>query len=171
MHMPATKKPKKKPRKYMLVDGNAIVHRGFHAIPNLSTKSGEPTNAVYGFTMILLRALTDIKPDFAAVAFDLAGPTFRHEQYADYKATRVKAPDELYAQIPRCKEIVRALGRGGMAVVYAARDLRLNRPVALKMIRAEAPVTPEQARPTRPPTAVLVATAARFTAPAVRSHC
>jgi DNA polymerase-1 len=100
----------KKIRRYMLVDGNAIVHRGFHAIPNLSTKSGEPTNAVYGFTMILLRALTDIKPDYAAVAFDLPKPTFRHEAYKEYKATRVKAPDELYAQIPRCKEIVRALG-------------------------------------------------------------
>ncbi len=96
----------------MLVDGNAIVHRGFHAIQHLSTKSGEPTNAVYGFTMILLRALTDIKPDFAAVTFDLPKPTFRHEAYKEYKATRVKAPDELYAQIPRCKEIVSALGIG-----------------------------------------------------------
>jgi DNA polymerase-1 len=94
----------------MLVDGHAIIHRGFHAIPNLSTKSGEVTNAVYGFTMILLRALTDIKPDFAAVAFDLPKPTFRDAIYKEYKGTRVKSPDELHAQIPRCKEIVRALG-------------------------------------------------------------
>ena len=108
--MPTPKKAKNRLRKYMLVDGNAIVHRGFHAIPSLSTKSGEPTNAVYGFTMILLRALNEIKPDFAAVTFDLPKPTFRHEAYKEYKATRVKAPDELYAQIPRCKEIVRALG-------------------------------------------------------------
>jgi len=97
-------------KRYMLVDGNAIIHRGFHAIPSLSTKSGEPTNAVYGFTMILLRALSDIKPDFIAVTFDLAAPTFRHKAYAEYKATRVKAPDELYAQFPRCKEVVRSLG-------------------------------------------------------------
>lgn len=111
--MPAiskTKKTPKKIRRYMLVDGNAIVHRGFHAIQHLSTKSGEPTNAVYGFTMILLRALSDIKPDFIAVTFDLPKPTFRHTAYKEYKAHRVKAPDELYAQIPRCKDIVRALG-------------------------------------------------------------
>ncbi len=108
--MATPKKTKAKLRKYMLVDGHAIIHRGFHAIPNLSTKSGEVTNAVYGFTMILLRALTDIKPDFAAVAFDLPKPTFRDAIYKEYKGTRVKSPDELHAQIPRCKEIVRALG-------------------------------------------------------------
>ncbi len=94
----------------MLVDGNALVHRAFHAIPHLTTKDGEPTNAIYGFAVILLKAIKDINPTHIAMTFDLAGPTFRHEKYKEYKATRVKAADELYAQIPKCKEVVRNLG-------------------------------------------------------------
>src|SRR5574340_531165 len=95
--------------KYMLVDGNALIHRGYHAMPGLSTKTGEPTGAVYGFSLMLLRAIADIKPTHVAVTFDLAAPTFRHVAYADYKATRVKAAQELYDQIPRVKEVARAL--------------------------------------------------------------
>ncbi len=95
--------------RYMLVDGNALIHRGYHAIPVLNTKTGEQTNAVYGFTMILLKAIKDIKPTHIICTFDLAGPTFRHEQYKEYKGTRVKADQELYDQIPRVKEVVRAL--------------------------------------------------------------
>lgn len=98
-----------KNERYMLIDGNALIHRGYHAIPVLNTKTGEQTNAVYGFTMILLKAIKDIKPNAIACTFDLAGPTFRHEQYKEYKATRVKADQELYDQIPRVKEVVRAL--------------------------------------------------------------
>lgn len=93
----------------MLIDGNALIHRGYHAIPVLNTKSGEQTNAVYGFSLILLKAIADIKPTHIACTFDLAGPTFRHEQYKEYKGTRVKADQELYDQIPRVKEVVRAL--------------------------------------------------------------
>ncbi len=93
----------------MLIDGNALVHRGFHAVPGLTTKTGEPTGAVYGFVMILLRAIKDLKPTHIAASFDLAGPTFRHDNYAEYKGTRVKAAQELYDQIPRVKEVVRAL--------------------------------------------------------------
>ena len=102
----ATKSTK---QRYLLIDGNALVHRGFHAIPALSTKSGEPTNAVFGFVSILLRAIKDLKPTHVACTFDLAGPTFRHDEYADYKGTRVKGADELYAQFPRVKEVVQAL--------------------------------------------------------------
>jgi DNA polymerase-1 len=97
-------------KKYMLVDGNALVHRAFHAIQHLSTKSGEPTNAVYGFIVILLKAIKDINPTHIALTFDLPGGTFRHEKYKEYKATRVKAADELYAQFPRIKEIVKNFG-------------------------------------------------------------
>ncbi len=96
-------------QRYMLIDGNALIHRGYHAIPVLNTKSGEQTNAVYGFSLILLKAIADIKPTHIACTFDLAGPTFRHVQYKEYKATRVKADQELYDQIPRVKEVVRAL--------------------------------------------------------------
>lgn len=95
--------------RYLLIDGNALIHRGYHAIPTLSTKAGEPTNAVYGFTMILLRAIKDLKPTHIACSFDLAGPTFRHKEFAAYKATRVKQAQDLYDQFPRVKEVVRAL--------------------------------------------------------------
>jgi DNA polymerase-1 len=99
--------PKK--ARYMLVDGNALIHRGYHAIPVLNTKKGEQVNAVYGFTTILLRAIKDIKPTHIVCTFDLKGPTFRHDKFKDYKATRVKGDQELYDQIPRVKEVVRAL--------------------------------------------------------------
>jgi DNA polymerase-1 len=107
--MPAKTSTSAPKHRYMLIDGNALIHRGFHAIPPLTTKSGEPTNAVYGFTMILLRAIKDLKPTHIACAFDLKGPTFRHEKYADYKGTRVKAAQELYDQIPRVHDVVAAL--------------------------------------------------------------
>ncbi len=62
----------------LLVDGNALVHRAFHALPPLTTRSGELVNAVYGFAAMLFKAVADLKPRYAAVAFDLPGPTFRH---------------------------------------------------------------------------------------------
>lgn len=92
----------------VLLDGNALIHRSFHALPPLTSKSGELVNAVYGVALTLLSVLEKFHPEYIAASFDLSGPTFRHEKFADYKATRVKAPDELYAQIPRVKELVRA---------------------------------------------------------------
>lgn len=100
---------KQREHRYMLIDGNALIHRGYHAIPALTNKNGEQTNAVYGFTMILLRAIKELKPTHIACSFDLAGPTFRDEMYADYKGTRVKGDQELYDQFPRVKEVVRSL--------------------------------------------------------------
>ncbi|MFA6410306.1 MAG: DNA polymerase I [Candidatus Buchananbacteria bacterium] len=95
--------------KFVVIDGNALIHRAWHALPpTLRTKNGEIVNAAYGFTMILLKVLKDLKPNYLAVTFDLAAPTFRHEQYKEYKAQRVKQADELYAQFPRIKEIVSA---------------------------------------------------------------
>lgn len=98
----------KKGKTLVLLDGNALIHRAYHALPPLTTKKGEVVNAVYGYTMTLLSVLEKFKPDYIAASFDLAGPTFRHKQFADYKATRVKAPDDLYAQIPRVKELTQA---------------------------------------------------------------
>lgn len=96
-------------KKLFLIDGNAIMHRAFHAIPPfMKTKEGEQTNAVFGFSMMLLNIINSQKPDFLAISFDRAAKTFRHEAYKDYKATRVKAPDEFYAQIPRIREVVDA---------------------------------------------------------------
>lgn len=95
--------------RYMLIDGNALVHRAFHAIPGLTTKDGRPTGAVYGFLTIFLKAMKDIKATHVASTFDLSGPTFRHEKYKEYKATRVKAAQELYDQIPVIKNVLRAM--------------------------------------------------------------
>ncbi|MBU1167312.1 DNA polymerase I [Patescibacteria group bacterium] len=98
----------KKRIKLALIDGNALIHRGFHALPPLTTSQGELVNAVYGFTMILLKALEELKPTHIAVTFDRKGKTFRHKMYKDYKARREAAPNELYKQIPRVQEIVTA---------------------------------------------------------------
>ena len=96
-------------KKLILIDSNALIHRSFHAIPPLNTKSGELINAVYGFSSILLRVINELRPDYIAAAFDLTAPTFRHIEYEAYKATRPKAPDELYNQIPRAKQILEEL--------------------------------------------------------------
>jgi DNA polymerase-1 len=93
----------------VLVDGSAVFHRGYHAIPHLSNKEGQPTNAVFGFTTILLKVLQDLKPMYVIITWDKSETTFRKEMYPEYKATRVKAPDDLYAQIPTTKELVGAL--------------------------------------------------------------
>lgn len=95
-------------KKIILIDGNAVIHRAFHAIPPFKTSKGEQINAVYGFSSILLNLLNYNTPDYIAVSFDMKGPTFRHKEYKEYKATRKKAPDELYSQIPRIKSIVKA---------------------------------------------------------------
>jgi len=93
-------------KKLVLIDGNAIIHRAYHALPKtMTTRRGEQTNAVYGFTTTLIKVLENLHPEYIAASFDLAGPTFRHQQFAEYKATRVKADQELYDQIPRVKEL------------------------------------------------------------------
>ncbi len=95
--------------KIILVDGTGLIYRGFYSIPPyLKSPEGILTNAVYGFTMILLSIIETQKPDCMVVAFDRKEKTFRHEAYAEYKATRTKAPDELFAQIPMVKEVVAA---------------------------------------------------------------
>ncbi len=93
----------------MLLDGNGLIYRGYFALPPLTTSRGELVNAVFGFCSIVLRGIADLKPDYVAVAFDLQGPTFRHEQYAEYKATRQRMPDDLRDQFPKVREVVKAL--------------------------------------------------------------
>ena len=99
-----------KPKKLILIDGNAIIHRSYHALPPFTTKKGELVNAVYGFASTVISIIAKFQPEYIIATFDLAGPTFRHLDYAEYKATRVKADEALYAQIPRVKEVVRAFG-------------------------------------------------------------
>src|SRR6266550_1994433 len=94
----------------VLVDGSAVFHRGYHAIPHLSNKEGLPTNAVFGFATILLKVMQDLKPEYVIVTWDKGDETvFRKELYPEYKATRKKQPDDLYAQIPLTRELVEAL--------------------------------------------------------------
>jgi len=96
-------------KKLVLIDGHAVFHRAYHALPPLTTSKGELVNAVFGFTSMLLRSIADIKPDYIAVAFDTREPTFRHQEYTAYKAQRIAGPEELHDQLPRAKEVVEAL--------------------------------------------------------------
>src|SRR5262245_1576791 len=93
----------------MLLDGYGLVYRGYFALPPLTTARGELVNGAFGFSSIVLRGFQDLQPDYVAVSFDLPGKTFRHEQFAEYKATRTKMPDDLRDQFPKVREIVRAL--------------------------------------------------------------
>ncbi|HNS56287.1 MAG TPA: DNA polymerase I [Smithellaceae bacterium] len=92
-----------------LVDGNNYIYRAFYAIPQLTNSRGFPTNAIYGFTNMLLKLLRDLQPDYIIVAFDVKGATMRHEEFADYKANRKPMPDDLIPQIPFIKDVVRGL--------------------------------------------------------------
>jgi|SRR3989339_1003351 len=94
--------------KFVLIDGNAIIHRSYHAIPPLTNKKGELVNAVYGFASMLLKVWKELQPKYMAVTFDMAGKTFRHKKFEKYKATRKKADQELYDQIPLVHDLVRA---------------------------------------------------------------
>jgi len=95
--------------KLIILDVNSLLHRAFHALPPLTTSRGEPTNAVYGLLNMLNRILQQERPDMVAACFDLPAPTFRHQEFAEYKATREPAPDELTTQIATAKEAFDAL--------------------------------------------------------------
>ncbi len=93
----------------VLFDGNGIIHRAFHAVPPfVIKKTGETVGAVYGFSSMLLKVMNDVKPSHCAIAFDMKGPTFRHEMYTEYKATRKATPNELLMQLGRVREVVQA---------------------------------------------------------------
>ena len=97
-------------KRFFIIDGNAYVYRSFHAIQNLATSTGMPTNAIFGFVNMILKVLRDEKPDYIAVAFDTAAPTFRHKEYAGYKADRPGMPDDLIQQFPVIKEVLEISG-------------------------------------------------------------
>lgn len=99
-------KEQKNKNLFVIIDSNSIIHRAYHALPPFKTKEGDLVNAVYGFFSIFLKTVRELRPDFIAAAFDLPFPTFRHQEFPEYKAKRVKAPDEFYQQIPRIKEIL-----------------------------------------------------------------
>ncbi|NIM46763.1 MAG: DNA polymerase I, partial [Candidatus Aenigmarchaeota archaeon] len=114
---------KSKPR-IILFDGNAVVHRAYHALPPLTTKKGELVNAVYGFSSILLKVLKELNPDYVAVAFDSPEPTFRHKEFLEYKAKRKATPEDLSPQFLQVKEVLSALNIPIFEVAgYEADDL------------------------------------------------
>jgi DNA polymerase I len=120
----------------LLLDGHSLAYRAFFALPieNFATTTGLPTNAVYGFTAMLINVLRDEKPTHVAVAFDRGEPTFRHETYVEYKAGRTKAPDEFRSQVSLIFEVLDALGiRHLSAPGYEADDI-----IATLATRAEA---------------------------------
>ena len=103
----------KKPR-LVLFDGNAIVHRAFHAFettkPLTVSKTGEVVSAVYGFALMLLKVINELKPTHYAIAFDRPAPTFRHKLFDQYKAHRPETPAELVSQLGRVRQLVKTFG-------------------------------------------------------------
>ncbi len=120
----------------LLLDGNGLIYRGYFALIDqpLTTSKGELVTAVFGFTNIVLRAIQDVKPDRIAVAFDLGKPTFRHERYAEYKANRTRMPDDMREQIPKVREVVKALG----IPVYEREGFEADDAIATLVGQAEA---------------------------------
>jgi DNA polymerase I len=120
----------------LLLDGNGLIYRGYFALIDqpLTTSRGELVTAVFGFTNIVLRAIGDTRPDRIAVAFDLGKPTFRHERYAEYKGTRTRMPDDMREQIPKVREVVKALG----IPVYEQEGFEADDAIATLVGQAEA---------------------------------
>ncbi len=110
--------------KLVLLDSHALIHRAYHAIqPSLTSPTGEPTNATYGFTSTILKVLDDEKPELIAAAFDV-GPSFRNDLFAEYKGTRPELADDLRPQLQRSREVVEALGIPAFGLAqYEADDL------------------------------------------------
>lgn len=97
-------------KKILVIDGNSIINRAYYGVRMLTTKDGRSTNAIFGMINIISRQLTAIKPDYAAVAFDLKEPTFRHKIYPEYKAGRHPTPDDLISQFADAKECLTLMG-------------------------------------------------------------
>ena len=95
--------------KLLILDGNSVINRAFFGVKPLTTREGLFTNAIYGFLNILEKNEKEEMPDAVCVAFDLHGPTFRHEKYEGYKATRHGMPEELRQQMPIMKQVLRAM--------------------------------------------------------------
>jgi DNA polymerase I len=97
-------------RKLLLIDANSLIHRSFHALPPLTTPKGEPINAVYGLSSILLKLVREHNPDYVAAAFDRPEPTFRDEMFKDYKAHRPPTADELISQLIKAHDTFEKFG-------------------------------------------------------------
>src|SRR5690554_1377120 len=111
-------------KKWFIIDGNSLINRTFYALPPLTNSKGLHTNAIYGFASILMKVIDEERPDYIGVAFDKKAPTFRHKDYKDYKAGRLKMPEELAQQIPLLIDMLTALGIEKISLEgYEADDL------------------------------------------------
>lgn len=95
-------------KRLIIIDSNALLHRSFHALPPLTTKSGQETGAVYGYLLTLFKAIKDLQAGYIVATFDTKAKTFRHEKFQDYKAQRPQTPDGIISQIPLIKEVLDA---------------------------------------------------------------
>src|SRR4051812_36499713 len=95
-------------KRLILLDAHAILHRAYHALPDFANAKGEPTGALYGVSTMLLKIVTDLKPDYIVAAYDVKGPTHRHDAFKEYKAQRKKAEDDLIRQMTTSREIFKA---------------------------------------------------------------
>jgi DNA polymerase-1 len=96
-------------KRLIIIDGHSLLYRAFHALPPLSNKNGQLTNAVYGFLLILFKAIKDVRANYIVACFDTKKPTFRHEQFEEYKAHRAPMPDGIVSQMPIMKDVLRAM--------------------------------------------------------------
>ncbi|OGZ73871.1 MAG: hypothetical protein A2908_00790 [Candidatus Staskawiczbacteria bacterium RIFCSPLOWO2_01_FULL_38_12b] len=95
-------------KRLLIIDSSSLLYRAFHALPPLTNKQGQPTGAVYGFLLILFRAIKDIKANYVVACFDTPKPTFRHQQFDEYKAHRPETPSGIIAQFPVIKEVLKS---------------------------------------------------------------
>lgn len=103
-------KLKDKPKRLVLLDAHAILHRAYHALPDFTAPNGEPTGALYGVVTMTLKIIEEFSPEYIIACFDLPEPTYRHDAYADYKGKRTKTDDALVAQIQRSYDLFAAFG-------------------------------------------------------------
>ena len=128
----------------ILIDGHALIYRAYHAFRDLSTSSGILVNAVYGFSRILLTVIRDVEPEYIAVTFDCAKPTFRHADFVGYKANRAEMPDDLKGQIDLIKQVVTAMNIPEFELPgYEADDLIGTLARQLDELRAKKATSPE----------------------------
>lgn len=97
-------------KKLIIIDSNALLHRSFHALPPLKTRTGQETGAVYGFLLTLFKAINDLQSNYIVACFDTKAKTFRHDKFQDYKAQRPVTPSPIISQIPLAKEVLAAFG-------------------------------------------------------------
>ena len=95
-------------KRLIIIDSSSLIYRAFHALPPLTNKKGQLTNAVYGFLLTLFKAIKDLEANYIVACFDTPKPTFRHEKYIEYKAHRAKTPDGIVSQMPIIKEVLKA---------------------------------------------------------------